>query len=326
MSETNSQKLIEVRNLRKFFPLRQGIVLSRIRGYVRAVDNVSFDVHRREILGLVGESGSGKTTTGRLIVRLIDATSGSVRFEGEEILDKDDAAFRPYRRNLQFIFQDPFSSLNPRLTVGHIIAEPLRVHRYGDGQAIHERVAELMEIVGLNRSHTNRYPHEFSGGQRQRIGVARALALNPRLIIADEPVSALDVSIQAQVLNLLHNLRDQFDLSYLFIAHDLNVVQHLCERIAVMYLGRLVEVATRDLLYEEPLHPYTQALISAIPVPNPRVKRERILLEGEIPSPINPPAGCHFHPRCRHCMNVCRHETPEMKEVRPGHFVSCHLY
>ena len=328
MSEahTTGDKLIEVRHLKKHFPLRQGILIPRVQGFVRAVDDVSFDVHRQEILGLVGESGSGKTTTGRLIVRLIGATSGSVRFEGEEILTKSQPEFRPYRRNLQFIFQDPFSSLNPRLTVGHIIAEPLRVHGFGDSQAVHARVRELMEIVGLNQSHTNRYPHEFSGGQRQRIGVARALALNPKLIIADEPVSALDVSIQAQVLNLLHHLRNQFELSYLFIAHDLNVVQHLCERIAVMYLGRLVEVASRDRLYDEPLHPYTQALMSAIPVPNPRVKRQRILLEGEIPSPINPPSGCHFHPRCRHCMDICRQQTPEAKEVHAGHVVACHLY
>ncbi len=320
------EKLLEVRGLTKHFPVRKGVLFSSVTGHVRAVDDISFDLHKGEILGLVGESGSGKTTTGRLIVRLIEATAGEVSFEGRNISEISDKAFRPLRRDMQFIFQDPYSSLNPRLTVGHTIAEPLRLHGVEGGGTVRERVQELLDIVGLNPRLANRYPHEFSGGQRQRIGVARALTLNPKLIIADEPVSALDVSIQAQVLNLLHRLRKQFGLSYLFIAHDLNVVQHLCERIAVMYLGKLVEVADRDTLYEEPLHPYTQALISAIPVPNPRTKRDRIILQGEIPSPMNPPTGCHFHPRCRACMEVCREAAPAMKEVKPGHQVACHLY
>jgi len=320
------EPLLAVRGLTKFFPIRKGIVLSRVTGHVRAVDDVSFDIMPREILGLVGESGSGKTTTGRMIVRLITPTRGEIVFEGRPIEAMSDAEFRPLRRHLQFIFQDPFSSLNPRLTVGHIIAEPMQVHGLGDAESIRGRVGELMEIVGLSPRLSNRYPHEFSGGQRQRIGVARALALNPKLIIADEPVSALDVSIQAQVLNLLHGLRERFGLSYLFIAHDLNVVQHLCQRIAVMYLGKLVEVADRDDLYSRPLHPYTQALMSAIPVPDPKAKRDRIVLEGEIPSPVTPPTGCYFHPRCRHAMDICRAEAPVMQAAAPGHTVACHLY
>ena len=320
------EKLLSVRGLTKFFPVRRGVLLSRVAAHVRAVDDVSFDLHKGEILGLVGESGSGKTTTGRLIVRLLEATAGEVSFEGQNILDMSETAFRPLRRDMQFIFQDPYSSLNPRLTVGHTIAEPLRRHGVASGTSVRGRVQELMDIVGLPPRFSNRYPHEFSGGQRQRIGVARALALNPKLIVADEPVSALDVSIQAQVLNLLHRLRRDFGLSYLFIAHDLNVVQHLCERIAVMYLGKLVEVADRDTLYAEPLHPYTQALISAIPVPNPRARRDRIILKGEIPSPMNPPKGCYFHPRCQARMNICRRERPAMREVKSGHHVACHLH
>ena len=323
---TTNENLAEIRGLTKHFPVRKGIFLPTVTGAVQAVDDVSFDIRRGEILGLVGESGSGKTTTGRLIVRLLEATAGDVKFEGRSILDMEESEFRPLRRDMQFIFQDPYSSLNPRLTIGHTIAEPLRLHATNGGANVRERVGELLDIVGLNPRLANRYPHEFSGGQRQRIGVARALALNPKLIIADEPVSALDVSIQAQVLNLLHRLRKEFGLSYLFIAHDLNVVQHLCERIAVMYLGKLVEVTDRDALYDEPLHPYTQALISAIPVPNPRAARDRIILKGEIPSPLNPPAGCHFHPRCRACMDICRTERPTMREVKPGHHVACHLY
>lgn len=320
------ETLLEVRNLKKHFPVRRGLIFSRVHAHVRAVDDISFHIFKGEILGLVGESGSGKTTTGRLIVRLIDSTDGEIIFDGKNITDMSDEEFRPLRRDLQFIFQDPYSSLNPRLTVGHIIGEPMQVHGLGTAAEIEARVHELMQIVGLNPRLTNRYPHEFSGGQRQRIGVARALALNPKLIIADEPVSALDVSIQAQVLNLLHELRNKFGLSFLFIAHDLNVVQHLCERIAVMYLGKLVEVAPREQIYSKPLHPYTQALISAIPVPNPRARKDRILLKGEIPSPMNPPSGCYFHPRCGKCMEMCRSEAPEMKEVEPGHYVACHLY
>lgn len=319
-------KLLEVRGLTKFFPIRHGVLFSRTAGQVQAVGDVNFDLYAGETLGLVGESGSGKTTTGRLIVRLLQSTAGQVLFDGQNILAMNEQEFRPRRKDLQFIFQDPFSSLNPRLTVGHIIAEPLYVHGFGASAAVRKRVAELMEIVGLNSRLSNRYPHEFSGGQRQRIGVARALALNPKLIIADEPVSALDVSIQAQVLNLLHRLQRQFGLSYLFIAHDLNVVQHICQRIAVMYLGKLVEIAPRHELYADPLHPYTQALISAIPVPNPRLRRERIILEGEIPSPVNPPTGCRFHPRCRMRMDVCSQKQPVMQEVKAGHFVACHLY
>ncbi len=320
------EKLLEVAGLKKYFPIRKGSLFSRETKYVRAVDDVSFDIHKGEVLGLVGESGSGKTTTGRLLVRLLKATEGDIVFEGKDTQAMSDNAFRPLRRDMQFIFQDPYSSLNPRLTVAHAIAEPIRLHGVASGKAVEERVGELMNTVGLNPRMASRYPHEFSGGQRQRIGIARALALNPKLIIADEPVSALDVSIQAQVLNLLHKLRDDFGLSYLFIAHDLNVVQHLCERIAVMYLGKLVEIADRDSLYAEPLHPYTQALTSAIPVPNPRAKRDRVLLKGEIPSPVNPPSGCHFHPRCQFATEQCRQVVPKLKKVNATRSVACHLY
>ncbi|WP_028793204.1 ABC transporter ATP-binding protein [Thalassobaculum salexigens] len=320
------EKLLEVAGLKKYFPIRKGSLFSRETKYVRAVDDVSFDIHKGEVLGLVGESGSGKTTTGRLLVRLLKATEGDIVFEGKDTQAMTDAQFRPLRRDMQFIFQDPYSSLNPRLTVAHAIAEPIRLHGVATGKEVEERVGDLMNTVGLNPRMASRYPHEFSGGQRQRIGIARALALNPKLIIADEPVSALDVSIQAQVLNLLHRLRDEFGLSYLFIAHDLNVVQHLCERIAVMYLGKLVEVADRESLYAEPLHPYTQALTSAIPVPNPRAKRDRVLLKGEIPSPVNPPSGCHFHPRCQFATEQCRQVVPKLKKVNATRSVACHLY
>ncbi|SDF50187.1 MULTISPECIES: ABC transporter ATP-binding protein [Thalassobaculum] len=320
------EKLLEVAGLKKYFPIRKGSLFSRETKYVRAVDDVSFDIHKGEVLGLVGESGSGKTTTGRLLVRLLKATEGDIVFEGKDTQAMTDAQFRPLRRDMQFIFQDPYSSLNPRLTVAHAIAEPIRLHGVATGKEVEERVGDLMNTVGLNPRMASRYPHEFSGGQRQRIGIARALALNPKLIIADEPVSALDVSIQAQVLNLLHRLRDEFGLSYLFIAHDLNVVQHLCERIAVMYLGKLVEVADRESLYAEPLHPYTQALTSAIPVPNPRAKRDRVLLKGEIPSPVNPPSGCHFHPRCQFATEQCRQVVPTLKKVNATRSVACHLY
>ncbi|WPZ35904.1 oligopeptide/dipeptide ABC transporter ATP-binding protein [Thalassobaculum sp. OXR-137] len=320
------EKLLEVAGLKKYFPIRKGSLFSRETKYVRAVDDVTFDIHKGEVLGLVGESGSGKTTTGRLLVRLLKATEGDIVFEGKDTQAMTDAQFRPLRRDMQFIFQDPYSSLNPRLTVAHAIAEPIRLHGVAQGKEAEERVGDLMNTVGLNPRMASRYPHEFSGGQRQRIGIARALALNPKLIIADEPVSALDVSIQAQVLNLLHKLRDDFGLSYLFIAHDLNVVQHLCERIAVMYLGKLVEVADRESLYAEPLHPYTQALTSAIPVPNPRAKRDRVLLKGEIPSPVNPPSGCHFHPRCQFATEQCRQVVPKLKKVNATRSVACHLY
>ena len=320
------EKLLEVAGLKKYFPVRKGSLFSRETKYVRAVDDVTFDIHKGEVMGLVGESGSGKTTTGRLIVRLLQATEGDIIFEGKDTQAMSDRQFRSLRRDMQFIFQDPYSSLNPRLTVAHAIAEPIRLHGVAKGKEVEERVADLMNTVGLNPRMVSRYPHEFSGGQRQRIGIARALALNPKLIVADEPVSALDVSIQAQVLNLLHKLRDEFGLSYLFIAHDLNVVQHLCERIAVMYLGKLVEIADRESLYREPLHPYTQALTSAIPVPNPRAKRDRIILKGEIPSPVNPPSGCHFHPRCQFATEQCRQVVPKLKKVKDGHAVACHLY
>ena len=320
------EKLLEVAGLKKYFPVRKGSLFSRETKYVRAVDDVTFDIHKGEVMGLVGESGSGKTTTGRLIVRLLQATEGDIIFEGKDTQAMSDRQFRSLRRDMQFIFQDPYSSLNPRLTVAHAIAEPIRLHGQAKGKEVEERVADLMNTVGLNPRMVSRYPHEFSGGQRQRIGIARALALNPKLIVADEPVSALDVSIQAQVLNLLHKLRDDFGLSYLFIAHDLNVVQHLCERIAVMYLGKLVEIADRESLYREPLHPYTQALTSAIPVPNPRAKRDRIILKGEIPSPVNPPSGCHFHPRCQFATEQCRQVVPKLKKVKDGHAVACHLY
>jgi oligopeptide transport system ATP-binding protein len=320
-----AEVLLEVKNLTKHFPITRGIVFQKVVGLNKAVDNVSFEIHRGETLGLVGESGCGKSTLGRTILRLLEATAGEVWFEGRNILELNNHEMRELRRDMQIIFQDPYASLNPRMTVGDIIGEPLLIHNLASGKALEQRVKELLSVVGLSGQHARRYPHEFSGGQRQRIGVARALAVNPKIIVCDEPVSALDVSIQAQVINLLQDLQKEFGLTYLFIAHDLAVVKHISDRVAVMYLGQLVELTTKDELYDNPLHPYTKALLSAIPIPNPEVKRERILLEGDVPSPINPPPGCHFHTRCRYATPVCSEMVPEWKEVKPGHFVACHL-
>ncbi|RIH88822.1 ABC transporter ATP-binding protein [Calidithermus roseus] len=315
--------LVEVQNLKKWFPIRGGI-LSRVVANVKAVNDVSFDVKRGEVLGLVGESGSGKTTVGRTVLRLIEPTSGTIRFDGHDITHLPKPQLRAYRRKMQIIFQDPFASLNPRMTVGDIIAEPLVIHNLeGSAQARTERVAELLQMVGLNPDHIRRYPHEFSGGQRQRIGIARALAVRPEFIVADEPVSALDVSIQAQVVNLLQDLKEQLGLTILFIAHDLAVVEYISDRIAVMYLGKVMELASSKDLYRSPKHPYTEALLSAIPVPDPTVKRERIVLQGDIPSPINPPSGCVFRTRCRYAIKECAEVVPELREVAPGHFKAC---
>ena len=318
------EPLLEVRELRKHFPIRRG-VLGRTVGHVRAVDGVSFTLREGEVLGLVGESGCGKTTTGRCILRLIEPTSGSIRFAGREITSLDRRAMRALRREMQVVFQDPYSSLNPRLTVGSMLGEALSIHRLAKGQAARERVAELLTLVGLSPDHARRYPHEFSGGQRQRIGVARALAVKPRLIVADEPVSALDVSIQAQIINLLRDLQRRMNLTYLFVAHDLSVVEHISDRVAVMYLGRVVELADARSLYEDPRHPYTVSLLSAIPVPDPERRRQRIVLSGDVPSPAHPPAGCPFHPRCFMAQPRCSEEVPALRELKPGHWTACHF-
>jgi oligopeptide transport system ATP-binding protein len=318
--------IVEVRGLKKYFPVTSGAIARRVVGWVKAVDDVSFTIRSGETLGLVGESGCGKTTTGRCVLQLERPTAGSVIFEGCDLARLNDAELRPLRRRMQIVFQDPYSSLNPRMTIGQIIAEPIRVHDLApNGTKAAERVAELLKVVGLNPIMARRYPHELSGGQRQRVGIARALALEPRFIVCDEPVSALDVSIQAQIINLLEDLQDRFDLTYLFIAHDLSVVRHISDRIAVMYLGKIVEIADRQELYENPLHPYTKALLSAVPVPDPRVEaqRERIVLGGEVPSPSNPPAGCVFHPRCPIAVDECRGSVPELKEIRPQHWAAC---
>ncbi|MGQ9848452.1 MAG: ABC transporter ATP-binding protein [Aggregatilineaceae bacterium] len=318
--------LVEVQGLKKYFPIKSGIVFQREVAAVKAVDGVSFDIYEGETLGLVGESGCGKSTTGRTILQLHRATAGSVKFEGEELTTLKGESLRKMRRKMQMIFQDPYASLNPRMSVGRIVAEPLVVHNIGTKKEREERVAELLELVGLNPYFVRRYPHEFSGGQRQRIGLARALALNPKFIVADEPISALDVSIQAQVVNLLQKLQEDLGLTYLFIAHDLSMVRHLCNRVAVMYLGKIVEIADSEELYTNPLHPYTQALLSAVPVPDPVVeeKRQRIILKGDVPSPVNPPKGCHFNTRCPVSVDVCYEEDPELVEVLPGHWVACH--
>jgi oligopeptide transport system ATP-binding protein len=316
--------LLEVRDLVKHFPIRKGL-FGRTTGQVRAVDGVSFTLARGEVLGLVGESGCGKTTTGRAILRLIEPTSGSVRFAGREILGLPRREMRALRRRMQIIFQDPYSSLNPRHTVGSIVGEALAIHHLAKGREAKERVAELLRLVGLAPEHARRYPHEFSGGQRQRIGVARALAVDPQLIVADEPVSALDVSIQAQVLNLLQDLRERLSLTYLFIAHDLSVVEHISDRVAVMYLGKIVELAPSRILYAGARHPYTQALLSAIPEPRPGARRSRIVLTGDVPSPARPPAGCRFHPRCRLADgDRCAREAPQLRQIAPGHWAACH--
>ena len=317
--------LVEVKNLTKFFPVH-GSFFSRAKTFVQAVVGVNLAIRRGETLGLVGESGCGKSTLGRLILRLEEPTAGQIFFENDDILQYDMDRLRHLRRQMQIIFQDPYSSLNPRKTVGSIIKEPLIIHHIGTKKEREERVLKLMEVVGLRPEHINRYPHEFSGGQRQRIGIARALALNPKLIIADEPVSALDVSIQAQVLNLLADLQQEFHLTYLFIAHDLSVVEHISDRVAVMHLGRVAELALSEDLYRSPKHPYTQALLSANPLPDPTAERKRILLQGEVPSPIHPPPGCNFHTRCPHRFEPCDKEVPQFKEIEPNHWVACYLY
>jgi oligopeptide transport system ATP-binding protein len=316
--------LLEVQNLKKHFPIKKGI-LSRTIGNVLAVDGVSFTLKRGETLGLVGESGCGKTTVGRSILRLIEPTSGQVTFNGQDLLELGREELRQVRASFQIIFQDPFSSLNPRMNVGQIIAEPIKNHLKESRPNIRNRVAYLMEKVGLHPEQMNRYPHEFSGGQRQRIGSARALALNPLAIVCDEPVSALDVSIQAQVINLLAQLQEQMNLSYLFISHDLSVVEHISNRIAVMYLGRFVELATDKELYQNPQHPYSQALLSAIPVPDPEVRKQGIILEGDVPSPLKPPSGCAFHTRCPECKEICTHEEPVFRDLGGAHWFACHF-
>ncbi len=319
--------LVTVRNLSKHFPVTSGLIFQRKVGLVRAVDGISFDIQRGETLGLVGESGCGKTTAGRTLLGLYRPTAGEVVIDGLDLAHARGAEMMALRQKAQIIFQDPYASLNPRWTVNSIVGEPLRVHRLlPDAKTRTERVRELLALVGLSPSHLNRFPHEFSGGQRQRIGIARALASNPSFIVCDEPISALDVSIQAQVVNLLENLQDQFGLTYLFIAHDLSMVRHICDRVAVMYLGAIIELAGRDALYESPLHPYTQALLSAVPIPDPRKERQRKrqVLRGEIPSPLNPPSGCRFHPRCPIARAHCAETAPAWREARPGRWVACH--
>ncbi|MFO7540268.1 MAG: ATP-binding cassette domain-containing protein [Chloroflexota bacterium] len=322
-----SEALVRIADLKKHFPIRQGIIFEREVGAVQAVDGLTFDIFEGETLGLVGESGCGKSTVARTILGLYQPTSGSVNIDGIEVATARGAQLKQLRRNAQMIFQDPFASLNPRWTVAAIVGEPLRVHQLVAGkQAETKRVRELLELVGLSARHVNRFPHEFSGGQRQRIGIARALASNPAFVVCDEPISALDVSIQAQVVNLLEDLQAELGLTYLFIAHDLSMVRHLCDRVAVMYLGHLAELATSNELYEKPLHPYTQALLSAVPIPHPRTARQhrRVVLQGDVPSPINPPSGCRFHTRCPIAQPHCAESVPEWREVQPGHWVACH--
>ncbi|MBP9502579.1 MAG: dipeptide ABC transporter ATP-binding protein [Candidatus Promineofilum sp.] len=320
--------LVRVDGLKKYFPIKRG-VMRRTVGHIRAVDGISFDIYKGETLGLVGESGCGKSTAGRSILQLEVPTAGSVKFAGRELTDMGKNDLRRARRHMQMIFQDPYASLNPRMTVGNIIGEPLAIHGIGDNASRKDRVQELLRVVGLNPYFVNRYPHEFSGGQRQRIGVARALATNPSFIVADEPISALDVSIQAQVVNMLDDLKHELGLTYLFIAHDLSMVRYISDRVAVMYLGRIVELSDRNEVYDHPLHPYAQALLSAIPMPDPdkEAKRQRIILEGDVPSPANPPSGCHFHPRCAYATEICREVDPEFRnlgtEAKP-HMVACH--
>lgn len=328
MRDSDSQILLDVKNLRKFFPLRRG-VLQKVVATVRAVDDVTFYIKQGETLSLVGESGCGKTTTARCILRAYEPTSGQILFRTEEnqvvdIATLPKAQLQPLRRQMQMIFQDPFSSLNPRMTLLDIVGEPLLVHGEKDANKRAERVAELLRLVGLRPEYMRRYPHAFSGGQRQRIGIARALALNPRLVVADEPVSALDVSVQAQILNLMLELQEKLGLTYLFVAHDLSVVKHISTRVAVMYVGRIVETAPTEELFYAPRHPYTEALMSAVPKPDPRLRAERIILPGEVADPANPPSGCYFHPRCRYAVEVCKEQTPVQEEITPQHFVACH--
>jgi oligopeptide/dipeptide ABC transporter ATP-binding protein len=320
------QTLLEVTGLKKHFPIRKGL-FSRVSGHVYALDGVSFRIGRGETLGLVGESGCGKSTVGRTLLRLLEPTDGTIHVDGEDITHLETARLLPYRRRMQMIYQDPYASLNPRMSAGEIVGEPLIIHEIGTPQERRERVAALFERVGLRTEAMGSFPHEFSGGQRQRIGIARALALNPELIVGDEPVSALDVSIQAQILNLLMELQDELKLSYLFVAHDLAVVEHISHRVAVMYLGRIVEMTDKRSLFEMPLHPYTEALLSAVPIPKASARqRKRVILKGDMPSPINPPPGCHFHARCPYAMPRCRQDVPVLREVKPDHWVSCHLH
>src|SRR5437868_4169083 len=324
---TADGELLRVEHLKMYFPITQGIILQRQVGWVRAVDDISFTVNRGETLGLVGESGCGKSTTGRAILQLYKPTGGTVNFLHKNLTTLGGGELRKMRREMQMIFQDPYASLNPRMTVGSIIGEPLEIHNLARGRAKQERVQELLRIVGLNPYFANRYPHEFSGGQRQRIGIARALAVEPKFIVCDEPISALDVSIQAQIINLLEELQDNFGLTYLFIAHDLSVVRHISERVAAIYLGQIVELADRVDLYERPLHPYSQALLSAVPIPDPAVesKRKRIILTGDVPSPVNPPSGCRFHTRCWKAQQICSEVDPEFIEHEPRHWAACHF-
>ncbi len=317
-------EILKVNHLKKYFPLRGGLLL-KTQGYVYAVDDVDFNVQRGETLGLVGESGCGKSTVARAILRLIEPTAGQIYFEGRDICQLNPIHMRALRREMQIIFQDPYASLNPRMTVGEIIGDPIDIHGIARGEEKRERLAYLLESVGLQPEHMGRYPHEFSGGQRQRIGIARALASQPKLVIGDEPVSALDVSIRAQIINLLEDLQKKFDLSYIIISHDLAVIEHICDRIVVMYLGKIVETAHYKDLYTNPLHPYTEALLSAVPVPDPAVKRKRIILKGDVPSPILPPSGCHFHPRCLYAKEECARVAPALKEAGRDRFVACHL-
>ncbi|MFP4016394.1 MAG: ABC transporter ATP-binding protein [Halanaerobiales bacterium] len=320
-----AKNLLEVNNLKKYFPVKAGI-FKRTVAHVKAVDDISFAVREGETLGLVGESGCGKSTTGRTILRLLEATEGEVLFEGKDVMSLNKSQLRAIRRDMQIIFQDPYASLNPRMTVADIVGEPLDIHKLAaNKKERNKRVKEILENVGLGEEYMNRYPHEFSGGQRQRIGVARALAVDPKLIIADEPVSALDVSVQAQVVNLMQDLQKEFGLTYLFIAHDLSVVKHISDRVAVMYLGKIVELADKKELFKNPIHPYTQSLLSAIPEANPKKKKDRIILKGDVPSPVDPPSGCRFHPRCPKAFEKCPVMEPEFKEYGAGHFAACHL-
>lgn len=320
-----TKPLLKVEGLKKYFPVKKGL-LARTVGYVKAVDNVSFYVNKGETLGIVGESGCGKSTTGRMLMRLLEPTEGKVEFDGKELTALTPGEMRKIRSDIQMVFQDPYASLNPRHTIEKILAEPLVVHGIESSKERRKKVHEFLEVVGLSAYHAKRYPHQFSGGQRQRIGIARALMTNPKLIIADEPVSALDVSIQAQVLNLMQDLQKEFDLTYIFIAHDLGVVRHISDRVGVMYLGKIVELSNSEDLYAEPLHPYTQALLSAVPVPDPDFEKKEILLEGDIPNPANPPTGCTFHTRCPYKMDVCVTTVPQLQEMDNGHSVACHLY
>lgn len=319
--------LLEVKNLKKYFEINKGFLFNATKDYVQAVDDVSFQIKKGETFGLVGESGCGKSTTGRTLIRLYEPTGGEIIFDGVEIGKLSENELKPYRKKIQMIFQDPYASLNSRMTVGDIIGEPLDIHNIGDSKDRQERIFDLLKRVGLSKDHASRYPHEFSGGQRQRIGIARALAVDPDFIICDEPISALDVSIQAQVVNMLEDLQNEFGLTYLFIAHDLSMVKHISDRIGVMYLGKLVEVADAKLLYDGPEHPYTQALLSAIPIPDPDVTKnsQRIILEGDVPSPINPPSGCRFRTRCQYAMDRCAIEEPLLRDIGEGHRVACHL-